>query len=202
MEESVEQYLLRHTRLSPRDIISLGNALVLMTKQKGRPLWELDEADIRNEVAAASKTFARAALAQAGNQVRANVMPWNASRHSYSDFYLGTDEYTADAMVGEVSSVLLSLPGEQFTHKERLALEAEAESRFGARCHFMDVLWQNRIVGVSDQGAARFYGGALTDEVAVPTADSYVLHSLFLDALPAVPLNSGVPVFPGGPLND
>ncbi|GAA1974198.1 P-loop ATPase, Sll1717 family [Microbacterium pumilum] len=202
MEESVEQYLLRHTRQSPRDIISLGNALVVMAKQKGKPLWELDQADIRNEVAAASKTFARAALAQAGNQVLANVMPWNASRHSFSDYYLGTDEYTADAMVREVSSVLLTLPGERITHDQRLALEAEAESRFGARCHFIDVLWQNRIMGVSDHGAARFYGGALTDEVAVPTADFYVLHSLFLDALPAVPLNSSVPVFPGGALDD
>lgn len=201
VREPVEQYILRHTRLSPRDIISLGNALVALAERSGVSPRELDDKSIRAEVASSSKSFGRAALAQAGNQVLANVMPWNATRHGYSDFYLGTDEYTADAMTREVSSVLLSLPGERISREECRQLEKEAESRFGQKCHFVDVLWQNRILGVEDHGVAKFYSGALVDDVAAPDADQYILNSLFIDLLPAVPLNLTLPTYPGGSFN-
>jgi hypothetical protein len=199
VDEPVEQYLLRHTRLSPRDIISTGNALASLSVRAGLPLWEIDDATIRAEIAECAKGYAKSALAQAGNQVLSNVMPWSASRRNYADFYVSPDEYTADAMVREMCSVLMSVEAERFSPAQREVLDREAENRFGADCHFVDVLWQNRLVGViSETGKARFYTGAFQDEVATPDSAEYCLNSLLIDLLPTLARNNSGPIFPGG----
>jgi hypothetical protein len=199
MQEPIDQYFLRHTRLSPRDIISTGNALAELATRLGTHLWQVSDGEIRSEIARSAAGYAKSALAQAGNQVLSNVMPWSASRMNYADFYVSSDEYTADAMVREMCSVLLRVEAERFDVSGRMDLEDEAEARFGAKCHFVDVLWQNRLLGaVSKTGEARFYKGAFHDEVGVPDASQYVLNSLLIDLLPGLALNSAVPVYPGG----
>ena len=69
MDEDVEDYLLRHTRMIPRDVVSLGNNLceqILLAKSNGDKA--LREEVIRDTVASASKRFGDSQIAQCANQ--------------------------------------------------------------------------------------------------------------------------------------
>ncbi len=88
IEENITDYLLRYTRLIPRDIVSLGNALcqeILHHKSARRNT--LPPEALRTVIARASRRFGNSQLAQCGNQIAADTMPGNAAVHRYSDAY-------------------------------------------------------------------------------------------------------------------
>ncbi len=89
--EAIESYLLSHTRLIPRDIVSLGNDLseaVLREKQAGREGLAPDV--IRDVVARSAKRFGDSQLAQCANQVSSDMMPKNAALQNYSEVFTST----------------------------------------------------------------------------------------------------------------
>ena len=72
----IEDYLLSHTRLIPRDIISLGNDLneeVLRQKQAGHE--GLSPAALQRVVQRCAKRFGDSQLAQCANQISSDLMP-------------------------------------------------------------------------------------------------------------------------------
>src|SRR5260370_39930642 len=88
---TIEDYLLSHTRLIPRDIISLGNELseaVLRQKQAGRD--GVPTAVLHEVIGRCAKRFGDSQLAQCANQISSDLMPKNASLHNYSQLVPST----------------------------------------------------------------------------------------------------------------
>ena len=91
---TIEDYLLSHTRLIPRDIISLGNELseeVLRQKQAGHE--GLPPAALQAVVQRCAKRFGDSQLAQCANQISSDLMPKNAALHDYSELFTSTQAY-------------------------------------------------------------------------------------------------------------
>jgi len=191
LDEPLTQYLLRHTRLTPRDVINVGNSILKLAASKETSPALLDDAEIRGAVAESATLSARSAMSQAGNQLLTNVMPWNASRKEYSQAYIQESEYTADNLVREICSILLQCESETFNNAKRLEVELEAERRFGRDCFFFDVLWQNRLVGYLSGSRPRYYRGVVTDNATLPEAEWYVINAIALDLLPRIRLADG-----------
>ena len=91
---TIEDYLLSHTRLIPRDIISLGNELseeVLRQKQAGHD--GLSAEALQAVVQRCAKRFGDSQLAQCANQISSDLMPPNAALHDYSELFTSTQAY-------------------------------------------------------------------------------------------------------------
>lgn len=191
--EPIVQYLLRHTRLCPRDLIVLGNDLMNNAWGVGRRVAELSDEQIRFSVAGSASAFAHWNLAQAANQILTNIMPWNASRHDFARVYLSEDEYSAETVVREICSILLSCESEVFTQSALDAANREAALRFGSGAYFGDVMWQNRIIGIVDEQERPVFYRMWRDQLSqLPASRKYVINPLFIDKLPGIRLNDGI----------
>jgi hypothetical protein len=91
--EPIEQYLIRHTRLLPRDVIILGNRLC-QALSRDKIAWRATrEATVREIVADTARFLGDEQLQICGNFISSNSMPSNASRYGYSELFTGNQQY-------------------------------------------------------------------------------------------------------------
>src|SRR3984957_2583116 len=93
-DATIEDYLLSHTRLIPRDIISLGNELseeVLRQKQAG--LDGMPATALQGVVQRCAKRFGDSQLAQCANQISSDLMTQSAALQDYSELFTSTQAY-------------------------------------------------------------------------------------------------------------
>jgi hypothetical protein len=196
VHERVTDYLLRHTRLIPRDVVSLGNAIcaeVLRQKAAGRT--EFPQADLRRVVSRAAKRFGDSQLAQSSNQIAADTMPNDAARHGYSEIYTSTMEYLS-GIDQQVREIIREVGYDRFSREELELIEMRAAEKFDSATSFPSVLWQNGLLGyVEAGGETQFYSHADMDQFDIPMdADSYVFHPCII---PSVRIRGiGDPVYP------
>jgi hypothetical protein len=200
IEENAEDYLLRHTRMSPRDIVIIGNrlsALVDSTRREGG--HSLDPGQVSTLINTAATEFGHEQLTICANQISADMMPAHAAAQGFSHLYT-----SADAYAPAENSRLLDFLKSQVCYDRfdadwfRDAAE-EASTRFDGRTDVFTVLWQNGLLGYGegdpDENRTRFYrirDGS--DEFLVPRQkDYYVLHSCLIGAAGIEPVGS-VPV--------
>jgi hypothetical protein len=196
VHERVIDYLLRHTRLIPRDVVSLGNAIcaeILRQKAAGRP--EFPQEDLRRVVSRASKRFGDSQLAQSSNQIAADTMPKDAARHGYSEVYTSTMEYLS-GIDQQVREIIREVGYDRFSREELELIEMRAAEKFESATSFPSVLWQNGLLGyVEPGGETRFYSHADMDQFDVPAgAASYVFHPCVIDSVAI--RGVGDPVYP------
>jgi len=177
-KERVEDYLVRHTRLIPRDVISLGNELaeeVFRQKRSGRD--RLPELAFREVVARCAKRFGDSQLAQCANQVSSDMMPKNAALHSYSEVYTSTQTYIR-GIVDEMRSFIRLIGVDQFPRSDLDGLQEIANPHFESATDLASVLWQNGLLGYLDsRGQQRYYSLGDVDEFHLPPdVDTYVIH--------------------------
>jgi hypothetical protein len=177
-KERIEDYLIRHTRMIPRDVISLGNELaeeVLRQKRAGRSA--VPEAMVREIVARCAKRFGDSQLAQCANQVSSDMMPRNAALHSYSEVYTSTQDYIR-GIVDELRAFIRLIGAEQFPRSDLDGLREIANPHFESATDLASVLWQNGLLGYLDPaGKPRFYAIGDVEEFHLPSyVDTYVLH--------------------------
>jgi hypothetical protein len=186
--EPVEQYLLRHTRLLPRDIIILGNRLCEeIQKAKRFSPDPQDEILIRSTVSEVARFIGDEQLIICGNQITSNAMPGDAARKLYSSLYTGDREY-----IGGVSDDLKKLISEigkdRFSKKELENSRKKAADLFGESSDPYSVLWQNGMLGYCEkygrERRIRFYSEEKMDEFRLPLdKDEYVFHSCLIDSV-------------------
>jgi Protein tyrosine and serine/threonine kinase len=177
-DETIENYLLNHTRLIPRDIISLGNELneeVLRQKQAGHDGLPL--AALQGVVQRCAKRFGDSQLAQCANQISSDLMPQNAALHNYSELFTSTQAYTSGVQE-EVRSFVRMIGVDRFSRADLGALQEMAELHFEKTTDLASVLWQNGLLGYIDEaGRRRFYSMGDVEEFHFPPeVDTYVLH--------------------------
>src|SRR5215469_12997576 len=175
---TIEDYLLSHTRLIPRDIISLGNELseeVLRQKQAGRQ--GLPAETLREVVQRCAKRFGDSQLAQCANQISSDLMPKNAALQEYSDLFTSTQAYISGVQE-EVRSFVRMIGVDRFSRADLETLEEMADQHFEKSTDLASVLWQNGLLGYVDETVQRRFYSMSDDEQFhfPPDAGTYVLH--------------------------
>jgi hypothetical protein len=187
-DETIEDYLLSHTRMIPRDIISLGNELneeVLRQKQAGR--HGLPPAVLRGVVQRCAKRFGDSQLAQCANQISSDLMPQNAALHNYSELFTSTQAYITGVQE-DVRSFVRMIGADQFPRADLEALQEVADLHFEKATDLASVLWQNGLLGYIDEaGQRRFYSiGDVEEFHFPPDVATYVLHPCLVHAVAGV----------------
>ncbi|HJY00078.1 MAG TPA: serine/threonine-protein kinase, partial [Streptosporangiaceae bacterium] len=174
----IGDYLLSHTRLIPRDIISLGNDLneeVLRTKQAGHQ--GLSPAALQRVVQRCAKRFGDSQLAQCANQISSDLMPAGAALHDYSELFTSTQAYISGVQE-DVRSFVRLIGVDRFSRADLEALQEVADLHFEKATDLPSVLWQNGLLGyVDESGRRRFYSMGDVEEFHFPPdVATYVLH--------------------------
>jgi Protein tyrosine and serine/threonine kinase len=182
---NIEDYLLSHTRLIPRDIISLGNELneaVLRQKQAGHE--GLPPSALQGVVQRCAKRFGDSQLAQCANQISSDLMPKNAALHNYSELFTSTQAYIS-GMQEEVRSFVRMIGVDRFPRADLEALQEVADLHFEKATDLASVLWQNGLLGYVDEvGQRRFYSmGDIEEFHFPPDVGTYVLHPCLVHAV-------------------
>ncbi len=177
-DETIEDYLLSHTRLIPRDIISLGNELseeVLRQKQAGQE--GLPPTALQGVVQRCAKRFGDSQLAQCANQISSDLMPRNAALHDYSELFTSTQAYISDVQE-HVRSFVQMIGVDRFSRGDLEALQEVADLHFETATNLASVLWQNGLLGYVDEaGQRRFYSMGDIEQFHFPAdVGTYVLH--------------------------
>jgi hypothetical protein len=175
---TIEGYLLSHTRLIPRDVISLGNELneeVLRQKQAGHE--GLPPVALQAVVERCAKRFGDSQLAQCANQISSDLMPKNAALHNYSELFTSTQAYISGVQE-DLRSFVRMIGVDRFPRADLEALQEVADLHFEKSTDLAAVLWQNGLLGYIDQtGRRRFYSlGDVEEFHFPPDVDTYVLH--------------------------
>jgi Protein tyrosine and serine/threonine kinase len=184
-DETIEDYLLSHTRLIPRDIISLGNELseeVLRQKQAGRD--GLPPAVLQAVVHRCAKRFGDSQLAQCANQISSDLMPQNAALYDYSELFTSTQAYISGVQE-DVRSFVRMIGVDRFPRGDLEALQEVADLHFEKTTDLASVLWQNGLLGyVDESGRRRFYSmGDVEQFHFPPDVGTYVLHPCLVYAV-------------------
>src|ERR1700678_3888190 len=182
---TIEDYLLSHTRLLPRDIISLGNEAseeVLRQKQAGHQ--GLPPAALQGMVQRCAKRFGDAQLAQCANQISSDLMPLNAALHDYSELFTSTQAYISGVQE-DVRSFVRMIGVDRFSRGDLVALQEVADLHFEKATDLPSVLWQNGLLGYVDEtGRRRFYSMGDVEEFHFPPeVGTYVLHPCLVHAV-------------------
>ena len=177
-DETIEDYLLSHTRLIPRDIISLGNELneeVLRQKQAGHE--GLPPAALQAVVQRCAKRFGDSQLAQCANQISSDLMPENAALHDYSELFTSTQAYISGVQ-DDLRSFVRMIGVNRFSRADLEALQEMVDLHFGQATDLASVLWQNGLLGyVNEAGRRRFYSmGDIEEFHFPPDVSTFVLH--------------------------
>jgi hypothetical protein len=177
-QEKLEEYLIRHTRMIPRDIISLGNELaeeVLRQKRDGRD--RIPEADLKRVVMRCAKRFGDSQLAQCANQISSDLMPLGAATHTYSELYTSTQTYIG-GVLDEMRSILRLIGAVRFPRGDLEGLREIANPHFDGATDLATVLWLNGLLGYLDaEGREVFYALGDVEDFRLPgDVETYVVH--------------------------
>ena len=182
---TIEDYLLSHTRMIPRDIISLGNELseeVLRQKQAGHA--GLSAEALQGVVQRCAKRFGDSQLAQCANQISSDLMPKNAALQEYSELFTSTQAYIS-GVEEEVRSFVQMMGVDRFSRGDLVALQEVADLHFEKSTDLPSVLWQNGLLGyVDESGQRRFYSMSDVEQFHFPReAGTYVFHPCLVYAV-------------------
>jgi Protein kinase domain len=184
-DETIEDYLLSHTRLIPRDIISLGNELSEeILRQKHAGYEGLPPAALQAVVQRSAKRFGDSQLAQCANQISSDLMPKNAALQNYSELFTSTQAYISGVQE-EVRSFVRMIGVDRFPRADLGALQEMADLHFEKATDLASVLWQNGLLGYVDEaGQRRFYSmGDIEEFHFPPEVATYVLHPCLVHAV-------------------
>ena len=189
--EPIADYLIRHTRLVPRDVVILGNRLSRMALQAAATGMSADrrEAELRRTVARASREFVQNQLAQVANQVWSEAMPADASRHDFEHVYIAPSQHQISYAVDAVLDCVASTGTEVFERDALLRMDDLMQGQLETNASLSNILWQNQLLGVAPNGdlataeAGIYYSLDDYSRVTLPGADRYVWNPLMFDAV-------------------
>lgn len=181
VDECVEDYVLRHTRLIPRDIVLLGNALCQRVAEvKAAGGSEVPDDVLRRVVHAAANGFADEQLRVCANQISSDQVPEHGVRNGSADSFVGSNEYS-DGMTQQIVELLEEIGVDRFDHRTLAALADSGREKLNGYQHLLDALWHNGLLGYDstepDATHSHFYSSSEGDHFHLPLdKQAYVLH--------------------------
>ncbi|RLP54547.1 MAG: hypothetical protein D6160_11010 [Ketobacter sp.] len=145
--ERIERYLIRHTRLLPRDIVQLGNEIVekRLKNPNNMPENWLDQ--FTQIVHKNSKSFAIEQLTICANQLASHDVPLYAAKHGYSDWYVSQGAY-ADSRQKPIQDFIGYVGRESFTEGDLVEASGFIKNEIAEGVNMGTILWQNGLLGV------------------------------------------------------
>jgi len=188
MREPIDQYIMRHTRLLPRDIVIIGNMLCEKYQENmvtGKGV--LSQQDIRDVVARAAAHFGNEQLRICASQLASNSMPPHAAQQSFSEFYTGNREY-ARTIEDDLKKIIMSIGKDRFTKNDLTKAEELSKEILGNGSDPFSVLWQNGMLGyLADENEGEkyvFYSEDMMLEFKLPRyKGKYVFHPCMVDSV-------------------
>lgn len=177
-KEKIESFILRHTRLVPRDIINLCNELSKLHVE----LVNDPSIDINNWITECvykeSRIIGKELLIICAKNITSNLMPLNAGRYEYSEFYT-SDKYYHNSSYQIVKEILLNLIFHCVDCNQIRELENSAKKHFENDIHFVDVLWQNGVIGyINSSGTPEFYAQHFDGDSLLPlNKEKYIIRA-------------------------
>jgi hypothetical protein len=178
--ERIETYLLRHTRLIPRDIVVLGNTLCeTIDRVRAHGQSFLMEEDVRQAVKAAAQRFGREQLNIVANHLTAIAMPRGAAHHYYDEVYTseGLDALEGgqayqEVIADELGELIATLRRDRFSKEQLADFANAARAKFGWVQDLPSILWQNGLLGYIDgpvrTGSTVFFATTREDSLHLP----------------------------------
>jgi hypothetical protein len=188
VEEPIEQYLLRHTRLLPRDVIILGNHICKEMQKAYRFSPETPtEAVIRRAVADTARFVGDEQLKICANQITSNSMPNDAARRGYSDIYTGNKAHIR-GIADDLKTLIGSIGKDRFTWQDYQSAKGLVLELFGEEADPFSVLWQHGLLGYAERRDGEkhciFYSEDKMDDFNLPLLkQEYVFHSCLIDSV-------------------
>ena len=188
VEEPLEQYLLRHTRFLPRDIIILGNHLCAVVQRAKNTLNTIhfDEM-IRRAVSETARELGNEQLTICSKQLVADQIPEDAGRYQFADSYISVKEY-ARGVSDDLVTLIASIGKDRFKLDDLVNATHLAKSLFGERSDAFSVLWQNGLLGYVEKRGGKskpvFYSEDRMNDFRLPyDKKEYVFHSCLIDSV-------------------
>jgi hypothetical protein len=197
-DENLIDYLLRHTRLIPRDVITMGNALCrLVLREKARGTGELSPRLIREAVSDCARGFGDSQLAQCAGEVAASMMPRHAVHRGFADAYLDNEEFV-DWVCGQLRAAIRQVGVDRMTTEQVRELRAHGAEAFASHVDICTILWHSRLLGyATGSKECRFYSLVHASSFKLPDdREEYVLHPCLLDSVSGLKSIGRVPVHP------
>jgi hypothetical protein len=176
--ETLEDYLLRHTRQIPRDVVQLGNELSYeVAHAKARGDQKLGDDAIRSAVAAAARQFADEQIAVCANHFALETAPPTAERQQIPD--VSEPRSYSTRFRAELCHVIGAVGRDRFPlTKLKDALKQGGAQIVRSPSDPLHVLWLNGLLGwVDGEHGFRFYG-ARTDAELPEDREEYVFHPI------------------------
>lgn len=191
VEEDVEDYLLRHTRLIPRDVVIIGNEIA---KAQKAARSGLTNTEIRQVVGRAARDFGDEQLAIAANHISSDLMPQDAGRLGFGGVYLGPSQERFegdDAYQRSLSTRLKALIREagynRLTRAQFEIFRTKAFEALDGHSDVATVLWLNGLIGYIDGANVSTGSVVFWDQegrLELPEGRcGYAFHAIFLDAI-------------------
>lgn len=184
VDENLEDYLLRHTRLIPRDVVHLGNELSSeVAKAKGNGERALSDEAIRRAVAVVSKDLADEQIAVCANHLASDTTHLGAGRERATDFY--TSALYSNEVEAELCRFIATVGFDRFPMSRLEQALRDMQGGVVLRSHPnpLNVLWQNGLLGYDppngDSEQSHFYGAQDMADFHLPDdLQSYVFHPI------------------------
>ena len=186
INESIIQYVLRHTRLLPRDIIIIGNSLAELKAMKINNIdFDICKA-IRKKVSKCAKTFGNELLQICANQINNNEMPKGAAHREYSEVYTSIKEYK-ESTSQIMKEILSKITTDKLSWSQIELLQEEERKKLGENSKMIDVLWQNGGIGYIEEGPNGkievFFNEEDPEFLLPKNKKTYMLRSCLVDAI-------------------
>jgi hypothetical protein len=188
-QEAASTYILRHTRLIPRDIVVVGNVLareVSAARQQGRGCVEPKRIQ-----AAVSGSAAAAALEELQWCALEIISNWLSTAEMGEEKLILPDEEARGRLASELAELLRSSSADIIEAGELNELARKADRDLGRPADFKQILWRHGLIGwgPSAVGPWNFsHRVGLSSREAPPAEDSYVaMHPALIDAIAISP---------------
>ncbi|HWY18713.1 MAG TPA: ATP-binding protein [Solirubrobacteraceae bacterium] len=190
--EHLADYLIRHTRLLPRDVIILGNELSRAVSEAKTLGTALSDAQILETVARSARLFGHEQLSICANQIAGDSMPAVAVRHDFVESYIGDgspDTGGATHAYGSAIETLLvdtlrKAKTDRFSARVLRVLNEDFRAAVG-EVDVLSILWQNGVIGyINEDNEPTFHESGGSDDLQLPHIwKTYVLHPTLIDVL-------------------
>jgi hypothetical protein len=120
-------------------------------------------------------------------------MPSTAAAHQYSDLYTGNTEHI-ETNRDKLKQIINSIEWDRFDLDKFEEASQLADDIFGDKVNVMSVLWENGLLGYTDNSNKTvFYSNDPWNEFNIPAdKQEYVLHPCLIDAIGVK--TKGIPV--------
>ena len=197
IDENIIDYILRHTRHTPRDVINICNSLSSLTmKIKENKALDIQK-EIRLIVSSCAKEIGDELITICAKQVVVDEIPEEAGKHDFSSAYTSVDEYTKSRFI-HIRTMLSECGKDHFSDSDIQNIEKKAKTIFNTDVHLTDIMWMNGMLGYvrlfEGKEIPTFYMENNSISTIMPSNyQQYVLKSYMIDALDLVDIRS-IPV--------